>query len=167
MDWHTPRPGGKGQTHEVILTADGYDYQGERYESLSPIGLSHRRNTVVGASLLRNSKEGVHSLNSDRSNIRCTIYTHKSSEEALDQSFNSLPRSIFPPEKPPSSYSATSASAFMRPGLKRLLADIYAGRIDTVVVYKVDRLTRSLVDFAKIVESLTVRALVHLRYTAV
>ena len=45
-----------------------------------------------------------------------------------------------------------------RPGLKRLLADVESGRVDVIVVYKVDRLTRSLADFAKIVEVLDARA---------
>ena len=51
-----------------------------------------------------------------------------------------------------------SGATMSRPALQRLLADITAGRVDIVVVYKIDRLTRSLADFAKIVESLDARA---------
>ena len=75
--------------------------------------------------------------------IRCAIYTRKSSEEGLEQEFNSL--------------QAQRGATMDRPALQQLLADITAGRIDTVVVYKIDRLTRSLADFAKIVEILDAR----------
>ena len=99
--------------------------------------------------------------------IRCAIYTRKSSEEALEQSFNSLDAQ----REACTAYIASqrhegwklvnthyddggySGGTLERPALTRLLADIDSGRIDTVVVYKVDRLTRSLADFAKIVEA--------------
>jgi DNA invertase Pin-like site-specific DNA recombinase len=98
--------------------------------------------------------------------IRCAIYTRKSSEEGLDQSFNSLDAQREAGEayvKSQSSEGWTLLSAryddggfsggtLERPGLQRLLADIEAGLIDVVVVYKIDRLTRSLADFARIVE---------------
>src|SRR3954447_7545079 len=100
--------------------------------------------------------------------IRCAIYTRKSSEEGLDQSFNSLHAQRESSEAYVVSQKhqgwATmstnyddggySGGTMDRPGLKRLLKDIAAGKIDCVVVYKVDRLTRSLSDFAKIVEAL-------------
>jgi site-specific DNA recombinase len=98
--------------------------------------------------------------------VRCAIYTRKSSEEGLDQSFNSLHAQreaceayvlsqkhegweIVATEYNDGGYSGGNME---RPGLKSLLADISTRRVDTVVVYKVDRLTRSLADFAKIVE---------------
>jgi site-specific DNA recombinase len=98
---------------------------------------------------------------------RCAIYTRKSSEEGLDQSFNSLHAQREACEAYvlsqkhegwqalPAKYDdgGFSGGNMQRPGLVKLLADISAGKIDTVVVYKVDRLTRSLADFAKIVES--------------
>ena len=98
--------------------------------------------------------------------LRCAIYTRKSSEEGLEQSFNSLDAQREACEAYVKSQShegwrplATryddggfSGGNLDRPGLRRLLADIDAGRIDTVVVYKVDRLTRALSDFAKIVD---------------
>jgi site-specific DNA recombinase len=101
-----------------------------------------------------------------RSAIRCAIYTRKSSEEGLEQSFNSLEAQREACE----AYIASqrhehwrclgnqyddggySGGSMERPALRQLLADIDAGKVDTVVVYKVDRLTRSLADFAKIIE---------------
>jgi site-specific DNA recombinase len=99
---------------------------------------------------------------------RCAIYTRKSSEEGLEQNFNSLHAQreaceayirsqahegwvLIPTEYDDGGYSGGSME---RPGLKRLMADIAAGLIDTIIVYKVDRLTRSLADFAKIVDAL-------------
>jgi DNA invertase Pin-like site-specific DNA recombinase len=98
--------------------------------------------------------------------IRCAIYTRKSSEEGLDQSFNSLDAQREACEafiksqrhegwQPiPTHYDdgGFSGGNMERPALKRLMADISDGKVNTVVVYKVDRLTRSLADFAKIVE---------------
>jgi site-specific DNA recombinase len=98
---------------------------------------------------------------------RCAIYTRKSSEEGLDQSFNSLHAQreaceAYITSQKHEGWHALSAKYddggfsggnMDRPGLKKLLEDIAAGKIDTVVVYKVDRLTRSLADFAKIVET--------------
>ena len=98
--------------------------------------------------------------------LRCAVYTRKSTEDGLEQEFNSLD----------AQYEACAAYALSqqhegwvlikdryddggfsggnmeRPGLKRLLADIEAGQIDIVLLYKIDRLTRSLTDFSKIVE---------------
>ncbi|WP_158788063.1 recombinase family protein [Granulicella sp. L46] len=98
---------------------------------------------------------------------RCAIYTRKSSEEGLDQSFNSLHAQreaceAFVLSQKHEGWQMISAhyddggfsgGNMERPGLKKLLTDISAGKVDTVVVYKVDRLTRSLSDFARIVES--------------
>jgi DNA invertase Pin-like site-specific DNA recombinase len=98
--------------------------------------------------------------------IRCAIYTRKSSEEGLDQSFNSLAaqreacRSFILSQKHEGwavikdAYDdgGISGGTMDRPGLQRLLKDIQAGTVNVVVVYKVDRLTRSLTDFAKIIE---------------
>lgn len=98
--------------------------------------------------------------------LRCAIYTRKSSEEGLEQGFNSLHAqreaceayvlsqvgegwTALPEEYDDGGFSGGSME---RPGLKRLLADIEAGKIDIVVVYKVDRLTRALSDFARIIE---------------
>jgi site-specific DNA recombinase len=101
------------------------------------------------------------------SRVRCAIYTRKSSEEGLEQDFNSLDAQFeacaayiksqasegWVPTKERYDDGGISGGTLERPALKRLLEDIAARRIDIVVVYKVDRLTRSLLDFAKVVES--------------
>jgi DNA invertase Pin-like site-specific DNA recombinase len=98
--------------------------------------------------------------------VRCAIYTRKSSEEGLEQAFNSLDAQReaclayiesqrhegWRPVLTLYNDGGYSGGNMERPALKQLLADIDTRRIDTVVVYKVDRLTRSLADFAKIVE---------------
>jgi site-specific DNA recombinase len=100
--------------------------------------------------------------------IRCGIYTRKSSEEGLEQEFNSLQAQREACEafihsqrhegwvcqRAAYDDGGFSGATMDRPALQQLLADITAGRVDTVVVYKIDRLTRSLADFAKIVEIL-------------
>ena len=99
--------------------------------------------------------------------IRCAIYTRKSSDEGLDQTFNSLDAQRAAGEAYVTSQASEgwtiiptvyddggySGGTMERPGLKALLADIEAGRIDVVVVYKIDRLTRSLTDFSRIIET--------------
>jgi site-specific DNA recombinase len=101
-----------------------------------------------------------------RPRLRCAIYTRKSSEEGLEQEFNSLDAQREACEAYvtsqrhegwstlPALYDdgAYSGGTMERPALRRILDDIRARKIDVVVVYKVDRLTRSLADFAKIVE---------------
>ncbi|KRB85348.1 hypothetical protein ASE00_00635 [Sphingomonas sp. Root710] len=103
--------------------------------------------------------------------VRCAVYTRKSTEEGLDQEFNSLDAQREASEayitsqrhegwvlvKDAYDDGGFSGGNMERPGLKRLLADVEAGRVDVIVVYKVDRLTRSLADFAKIVEVLDAR----------
>jgi DNA invertase Pin-like site-specific DNA recombinase len=103
---------------------------------------------------------------SDPSRKRCAIYTRKSSEEGLEQEFNSLQAQCEACEAYIRSQrhegwgsartryddGGFSGGNMERPALQRLLADIQGGRIDIIVVYKVDRLTRSLADFARLVE---------------
>lgn len=98
--------------------------------------------------------------------IRCAIYTRKSSDEGLDQSFNSLDAQREACEAFVQSQrhegwvllkalyddGGISGGTLARPALERLLADIDAGLVDQVVVYKIDRLTRSLADFAELVD---------------
>ena len=100
--------------------------------------------------------------------IRCAIYTRKSAEEGLEQEFNSLDAqreacaAYVASQKAegwvllPTVYedAGISGGTLERPGLQRLLDDIDAGLVDRIVVYKVDRLTRSLSDFAKLVDRL-------------
>jgi DNA invertase Pin-like site-specific DNA recombinase len=102
----------------------------------------------------------------EASRQRCAIYTRKSSEEGLEQEFNSLAAQCEACEAYIRSQrnegwvlvrtryddGGFSGGSLERPALQHLIADIRAGRIDIVVVYKVDRLTRSLADFARLVE---------------
>ena len=100
--------------------------------------------------------------------IRCAIYTRKSTEDGLEQEFNSLQAQreacesyiksqkhenwqLLPNEYDDGGYSGGNME---RPALKRLLQDVQNGLVDIIVVYKIDRLTRSLMDFSKIVEVL-------------
>jgi site-specific DNA recombinase len=99
--------------------------------------------------------------------IRCAIYTRKSTEEGLEKEFNTLDAQRECAENYVRSQAGEgwialpdryddggfSGGNMDRPALKRLLADIEAGKIDCIVVYKVDRLSRSLLDFAKMVET--------------
>lgn len=99
---------------------------------------------------------------------RCAVYTRKSTEEGLEQAFNSLHAQREACEayiksqahegwklvKTAYDDGGLSGGSMERPALQRLLAEVAAGRISVIVVYKVDRLTRSLADFAQIVETL-------------
>ena len=98
--------------------------------------------------------------------LRCAIYTRKSTEDGLDQPFNSLEAqresaeayilsqrhvgwSVVAEHYDDGGYTGGNLD---RPALRKLMADMEAGRIDCVVVYKVDRLSRSLLDFARLME---------------
>ena len=100
--------------------------------------------------------------------LRCAIYTRKSTEDGLEQEFNSLDAQreacaayilsqrhegwmLVPEHYDDGGFSGGTMD---RPGLKQLLAEVEAGKVDVIVVYKVDRLTRALSDFAKIVDVL-------------
>lgn len=104
----------------------------------------------------------------DRQTVRCAIYTRKSTEEGLDQEFNSLDAQreageafirsqaaegwIALPEKYDD--GGFTGGNMDRPALRQLLADVDAGMVDCIVVYKVDRLSRSLLDFSRMMETL-------------
>ena len=97
---------------------------------------------------------------------RCAIYTRKSTDEGLDQAFNSLDAQREACEafiisqrhegwqlvKASYDDGGYSGGSMERPGLRKLLDDVSKGLVDVIVVYKIDRLTRSLADFAKMVE---------------
>lgn len=107
----------------------------------------------------------------ERKIIRCAIYTRKSTEEGLEQEFNSLDAQHeacaayilsqrhegWVPNPERYDDGGYSGGNMERPGVKRLMADIASGKVDVIVVYKVDRLTRALTDFARIVEVLDAR----------
>ena len=109
----------------------------------------------------------------NRKILRCAIYTRKSTEHGLEQEFNSLDAQreaceayiksqasqgwlVLPQPYDDPAYSGGNLD---RPALKRLLRDIDHGKVDVVVVYKIDRLTRSLADFAKLVETFDARSI--------
>src|SRR5580704_10320270 len=135
------------------------------------------RHSVVGATVFRLESQTELELNGgcmtnpQKPVVRCAIYTRKSSEEGLEQSFNSLDAQreaceafilsqrhegwrLISTKYDDGGYSGGSIE---RPALKRLLEDVQAKKVNVIVVYKVDRLTRSLSDFARIVETLDAR----------
>ena len=103
---------------------------------------------------------------SPKKHVRCAIYTRVSTDQGLEQDFNSLDAQYDAAQ----AYIRSQAHAGWmllrtkyddggfsggntdRPALQQLLADVQSGKVDVIVVYKVDRLTRSLADFAKLVE---------------
>ncbi len=98
--------------------------------------------------------------------VRCAVYTRKSTDEGMDQEYNSIDAQRdaghvyiasqraegWIPVADDYDDPAFSGRHMERPALRRMMADIEAGRIDVVVIYKIDRLTRSLTDFSKMVE---------------
>jgi site-specific DNA recombinase len=115
---------------------------------------------------MRRSATGNHPTTKITPKVRCAIYTRKSSEEGLDMEFNSLDAqreacAAYILSQKPEGWvpvadryddGGISGGTLERPALKRLIADIEFGKVDVVVVYKIDRLSRSLMDFAKLVE---------------
>ena len=99
--------------------------------------------------------------------VRCAVYTRKSTEEGLDQAFNSLDAQREAGEAFVKSQAGEGWTCLAdryddggytggntdRPALQRLLADVAAGKVDCVAVYKVDRLSRSLLDFAGMMQT--------------
>jgi len=107
-----------------------------------------------------------------RQKLRCAVYTRKSSEEGFEMEFNSLEAQreaceayvasqraegwILVPDR--YDHGGFSGGTLERPALKRMRTDIESGRVDVVVVYKIDRLSRSLMDFSRLVEVFDWRA---------
>ena len=175
-EWH-------GRTHTVTVTEDGFEYAGLSYPSLTKVAKkitgTHwsgpRFFGLVPGPCARPMETTMADLQGrprpSARKMRCAIYTRKSSEEGLEQAFNSLDAqreacaAFILSQKHegwtvlPTMYDdgGFSGGTMDRPALKRLLADIAAGKVDVVVVYKIDRLTRSLFDFAKIVEAFDAR----------
>src|SRR5713101_2331758 len=131
-----------------------------------PRAKHHRRGAGRGRAEDRHS--GGSDLHGVTRKLRCAVYTRKSTEEGLEMEFNSLDAQreaceayiasqraegwlLVPDRYDDGGYSGGNLE---RPALKRLMADIEARRIDIVVVYKIDRLTRALMDFAKLIDVL-------------
>ena len=117
---------------------------------------------------MRGNKNGNGNGSNGQTGIRCAIYTRKSTDEGLDSNFNTLDAQresaeafivsqrhegwvTLPQKYDDGGYTGANME---RPALKRLLADVKAGTVNCVVVYKVDRLSRSLLDFSRIMEVL-------------
>jgi site-specific DNA recombinase len=125
----------------------------------------HRQDAVRGRA--EDSHSGSSDLHGATRKLRCAVYTRKSSEDGLEMEFNSLDAQREACEAFIASQrgegwvqvadhyddGGVSGGTLDRPALKGLVADIEAGRIDIVVVYKIDRLSRSMLDFLKLVES--------------
>ena len=157
----------QGVEHCVTVRDDDYEYQGRPYKSLSAIARAITGTRWNGLALFWPEKSaGVVMKKPVVRKLRCAVYTRKSSEEGLEQEFNSLDaqreacEAYIASQKPegwllvPDRYDdgGISGATLERPALQRLLADIEAQRVDVVVVYKIDRLSRALMDFSKLVE---------------
>jgi DNA invertase Pin-like site-specific DNA recombinase len=166
----TLRPGTRlirqwqGRVHRVLVLDDGYEYDARRFSSLTQVATAITGTHWSGWS--EEAKAGQSGGSAMKR--RCAIYTRKSTEEGLEQAFNSLDAQ----REACAAYILSQAHEgwqlvnehyddggwsggnMARPALQQLLADIAAGKVDVIVVYKVDRLTRSLADFARIVEAL-------------
>src|SRR5437588_7106601 len=139
----------------------------------SPRKLPALDGTVRGSLDCGRQRTRLAPMAGDPKPLRCAIYTRKSTEHGLEQEFNSLDAQRDACEAYIKSQAsqgwkglaqhyddpAYSGVNLERPALKKLLADIEAGRINVVVVYKIDRLTRSLADFAKLVEAFDAKSI--------
>ena len=151
----------QGRTIAVLVTEDGFLFEERTYGSLSQIA-----RLVTGHTGRDRASSGSRAV-AERVQ-RCAVYTRKSTEDGLEQEFNSLDAQyearaayiasqrhegwLLNPERYDD--GGFSGGNMERPGLKRLLADVAAGKVDVVLLYKIDRLTRSLSDFARIVDVL-------------
>ena len=157
----------QGVEHCVTVRDEDFEYQGRPYKSLSAVARAITGTRWNGLALLWPEKPaGTLMKKPVVRKLRCAVYTRKSSEEGLEQEFNSLDaqreacEAYIASQKPegwllvPDRYDdgGISGATLERPALQRLLADIEAGRVDVVVVYKIDRLSRALMDFSKLVE---------------
>ena len=161
------------RSQRVMVMADGFAWNGQTYDSLSKVAFAITGTKWNGPRFFglrdkddRSSDGGPIMKTSSVKSVRCAIYTRVSTEQGLDQEFNSLDAqydaasayiksqahagwTLIRSRYDDGGYSGGSTD---RPDLQRLLDDIRGRKIDVIVVYKVDRLTRSLADFAKLVE---------------
>ena len=166
----------KGKSYRVMVMADGFAHDGKTFAQPLRNRLRDYRHQMERAAVLRAAvdlQSGGRRWQVNPRLLRCAIYTRKSTEHGLELEFNSLDAQREACEAYiksqasqgwkalPQRYDdpAYSGGNLDRPALKKLLADIEAGRVDVVVVYKIDRLTRSLADFAKLVEAFDARSI--------
>ncbi len=156
----------RGRRYDVEIVENGFTHGGRTFKSLSEVARAITGTQWNGPRFFGLREAGLMAVT--QSGVRrCAIYTRKSSDEGLEQSFNSLHAQREACEAYIKSQThegwrvlarnyddgGFSGGSMDRPGLVALLSDIAQGQIDIVVVYKVDRLTRSLMDFARIVEA--------------
>jgi hypothetical protein len=156
-----------GSLSEIANTITGTKWNGPRFFGLRALTVQTQTRLVHGKGP---STAGTMRMAPSSRILRCAIYTRKSTEHGLELEFNSLTARreaceayiksqasqgwrALPRHYDDAAYSGGNLD---RPALKHILQDIDAGKIDVVVVYKIDRLTRSLADFAKLVEILIV-----------
>ena len=161
------------RSQRVMVMSDGFAWNGQTYDSLSKVAFAITGTKWNGPRFFglrdkedRSARRGSVMKPASIKPVRCAIYTRVSTEHGLDQEFNSLDAqydaasayiksqahagwALIRSRYDDGGYSGGSTD---RPDLQRLLDDIRARKIDVIVVYKVDRLTRSLADFAKLVE---------------
>ena len=158
------------QMQRVAVLADGFAWNGNDLSQSVEGCLCDHRHAVERSEILRSPGQVISDAHVVKAGsakpVRCAIYTRVSTDQGLEQDFNSLDAQYDASQ----AYIRSQAHAKWtllrskyddggfsggntdRPALQRLLADVAAGKIDVIVVYKVDRLTRSLADFAKLVE---------------
>ena len=166
-----------GQTVVVRVLDTGFEYDGRRFASLSAIAkeiTGTKWNGFLFFGLLKGSRLAAEGRlirtvpPATPAQVRCAIYTRKSTDEGLDQAFNSLDAQresaeafirsqrqdgwiALPERYDDGGFTGANTD---RPALERLLEDIAVGKVGCVVVYKVDRLSRSILDFLKMMELL-------------
>ena len=156
----------KGANHRVTVLTDGFAYQGKTYSSLSEIARLITGTHWNGPRFFGLRAKEEPSNERTQKVLRCAIYTRKSTDHGLELEFNSLDAQREACEAYIKSQAAEgwqplpyryddpaySGGNMDRPALQKMLKDIARRQIDIVVVYKIDRLTRSLADFAKLVD---------------
>ena len=145
----------QGVEHTATVLDDGFEYQGRRYKSLSADRSRDHRHALEWAPILGAPQSPERQVKAPVRKIRCAIYTRKSSEEGLEMEFNSLDAqreaglAYIQSQKSEGwilvgdryDDGGFSGGSMERPALQRLLRDVEGGRIDVIVVYKVDRLS--------------------------
>ena len=173
----------KGETLQVKVLENGFEFEGVEYKSLERRRQGDHRFALQRLLILPHRPAGgcpmKRNATTQAPQVRCAIYTRKSTEEGLQQEFNSLDAQREAAEAYivsqkhdgwvclPTRYDdgGFTGGNMDRPALRRLIADIETGKIDCVVVYKVDRLSRSLMDFARMMQTFDERKIAFVSVT--
>ena len=159
-----------GNVQRVAVLAEGFAWRGRDLSELIQGRVRHHGHALERTQVLRSARQAfersVTVKTGSAKQVRCAIYTRVSTDQGLEQDFNSLDAQYdasqayirsqahagWTPLRGKYDDGGFSGGNTDRPALQRLLDDVRAGKVDVIVVYKVDRLTRSLADFAKLVE---------------